>query len=556
MRRDLNRLQATEFDLVVIGGGITGAAVAHDAALRGLSVALVEAHDFGSATSAASSKIIHGGIRYLSQGRVDKVRESARERAAFLRIAPHLMRTIPIVFPASPDWRRGRAALAAGSAAYGLVTAGIDGVSDPSLRVPPSRACSRDEVIRLIPALAPRPDVTGARILHETHMYSAERMTLAFVKSAAARGAVVANYVAAEGFLRRGDRVTGIRVRDVIAGDRFDVRARVVANAAGPWVGRLNSDLTGPDPAARTGWAAKGVHIVTRGLTGEVGLALLTRHRSRSLVGESLRHVFLLPWRQHTLVGTTNTPDPGDPDRVAADERDVCQLLEDVNDGLPGVGLGSADVLHAYAGLYPLGERARANPAVYGVSGDFEVVRHERHGGPSGLITAVGRKFTTARRLGELVVDEALDALGARPRPSVTAHTPLAGGDIADLGRFRADAHERYDARLGPAIVDHLVSAYGREIDAVVAMGGPAGLSRLARNRESIEAEVTYAARTEMAVRLDDAVFRRTGLGTLGHPGAPALWSTARAMARELAWDEARVAAEVQRTEKLFFRGS
>ena len=265
MQRDLDRLSRDEFDLLIVGGGISGACLVHDAALRGLSVALIEKRDFGGATSSASSKLLHGGIRYLQQARIDKVRESAMERAAFQAIAPHLSRYVPFLIPAYPGLARGRATLATGVAIYEWLTSGPNArIPDRAKRVP---RASRDQVaawLRQVDALSPRERPTGASVIYESHLHSSERMTLAFLKTASANGAAIANYVEAGAFVRHGDRVSGVHARDALTGREMRIGARLTINAAGPWIGGLDQKL-GVRPLDRqiTGFS-RGAHIVTR----------------------------------------------------------------------------------------------------------------------------------------------------------------------------------------------------------------------------------------------------------------------------------------------------
>jgi glycerol-3-phosphate dehydrogenase len=551
MRRSPERLGDREFDLLIVGGGISGACLAHDAALRGLSVALVEKSDFGAATSAASSKLLHGGIRYLQQLQIGKVRESARERAAFLRIAPHLIRWVPFIVPTFSDLLRGRAVLSAGMTVYGLLCRGQDdAIRDPSRRVPRSRFLTRSTLLDQLPSLAGLKGLTGAHALYEAHMHSSERMTLAFVKSAAASGAEVANHVRVEALLRDGARVRGARVRDLVSGNQIDVRARVVANAAGPWLARLNEELHLDRLRRDITSFSKGVHIVTRELISGAAIAFPTRRRGKTLVDRGGRHMFVIPWRDHSLIGTTDSPFAGGLDDVAPAERDVEELIGEVRAALPNAGLTAGDVRFAYAGLYPLTEK-NVRPDVYQGTGDYQLVDHAATAGIDGFVSVLGAKYTTARRLAERAADLVVRKLGARAAPCRTRSAPLAGGDIEDLSAFTTAMHTRYAGMVAPDIVAELVANYGTEMDEVlgVARAMPDGLTRLAAARSTIEAEVLYAVDREMAVHLDDVVFRRTGLGTIGHPGEGALRRCAALMGERLGWTASQIEDEIARVE-------
>ena len=557
MRRDLASLQATTFDVIVIGGGISGACIAYDASLRGLSVALIERGDFGGETSAASSKLIHGGIRYLQQARIDKVLESATERAHLQRLAPHLIHWVPFLIPTHPGLRRGRPLLQTGMAAYELLTRTANRrITDPANRVPAGVYLGRAALAARAPALAARADVTGAHVLYESHLHSSERMTLAFVKSAVRHGAAVANYAPATRLIQSGGRLEGVTATDAMTGTSIDVRGRILVNAAGPWLAELNDQLTlGGLRRAITGFS-RGAHIITRSLIDQFAVALPTARKASTLVDRGGRHIFIIPWRGLSLIGTSDRPHAAGLERIVPEEEDVAALLADVAAALPEVNLTRHDVRHAFAGLYPL-TAGELSPDVYQGSGNFQIIDHGRAGGIEGAISALGAKYTTARRLGERATDLVCAKLGRTASVSRTATTPLVGGEIDDLGGFTAEAMARHAPRLDPPAVRHLIRHYGTETDAVVdaATGSPTGLAPLSSSRPSLEAEVTFAVDREMAVTLDDVVFRRTGLGTIGHPGDACLRRCAALMADRLGWSADETDRQLGTTAGRFLGG-
>jgi glycerol-3-phosphate dehydrogenase len=554
MQREPDRLSRGEFDLLVIGGGITGACIAHDAALRGLSVALVEKDDFGGATSSASSKLLHGGIRYLQQGRLDKVRESAMERAAFQAIAPQLSSYVPFLIPTYAGWARGKLALSAGVRLYEWLTAGQnDRIPDPARHVPSSEWLTAAELHRHIGGLAPLGPVTGACVIYESHMHSSERMTLAFIKTAARNGAVVANYVAANGYLQSGRRVSGVRVRDTLAGREFPISARLTVNAAGPWLAAFDDNLAAGSLARRITAFSYGAHIVTRPILRDAAIALSTRRRANAVVTRGGRHVFVIPWRGHALIGTSDRPFTGNIDDVRPTEEDVADLIGDVNGALPGAGLSRDDVRHAFAGLYPLTEEI-VRGDVYQGSGDYQIADHAARDGIEGCMSVLGAKFTTARRLAERAIDLACRKL-ERPRVACETHRrPLVGGEIRDGRVLEDDVRRRYPT-VPADTVRHLIASYGSAVHEVLTVGGPDGQRRITPLRESVEAEIVYAVEREMAVRLEDVIFRRTGIGTVGHPGEECLRRCADIIGTRLGWTPDRRADEIRRTERRFLYG-
>jgi glycerol-3-phosphate dehydrogenase len=556
MTRDLSALTGRTFDLLVIGGGITGACLAHDAALRGLSVALVEKGDFGGATSAASSKLLHGGIRYLQQAQAGKVRESAVERLAFLRIAPHLVRWVPFLLPTTRAPGKGRWLLGAGILAYRAIVAGhARALADPARQPPGESFLSRQEVLARYPLLGTLPGLTGAWVIHEAHMHSSERMTLAFVKTAARHGAAVANRVEVTGFLREGARVAGVVAIDRESGRRLEMAARVVANAAGPWIGALNGLVGAAHLERDIRGFSKGVHLVTPPLLGDAAVGVPSRHRAQAVIQRGGRHLFVIPWRGHSLIGTTNVPFEGTPDEVAVTRADVDGFLDDINRALPGAGLTAADVRYAFAGLYPLTEE-EIRPDVYQGTGFYQIVDHAARGEAEGFVSVLGAKYTTARRLAERAVDLVFRKLGRRPVPCTTHSTPLVGGDIDDLAAFRRAVADRHGQRASAVVLDHLVAHYGREVEVLLADTAPGALDLLSPDLPIVEAEIRHAAAREMALHLDDIVFRRTGLGTVGHPGAAALARAAALAGAVLGWDAARQRAEIDRVERHYAWGA
>ena len=558
MRRDLGALDDRAFDLLIIGGGISGACLAHDAALRGLSVALVEQQDFGAATSAASSKILHGGIRYLQRGQLRKLRESALERCRFQAIAPHLTHWVPFLIPTYRGFRKGRAVLRAGVTLHALLCAGQDrAIRDAEKQVPAWRSHTRAETLRLAPVLDDQPALTGSILVPESHMHSSERMTLAFVKTAAANGAIVANYVEVDALLTEGRIAHGVRAHSRVGSHaELEIRARLIVNATGPWLPALNRHFELPRLHRDVTHFSKGVHVVTRAVTDDVALVLPTNRPQQTLFDRGGRHLFVIPWHGRSLIGTTNTPFGGTPDKTRPTGKDLQDFLRDLEVTLPRAGLTERDVLHAFAGLYPL-TASRIRPEMYQGTGEYQIVDHGRLGHIDGVISVLGAKYTTARRLAELSIDLVIAKLGLDPRPCQTAWTPLVGGEIEDLRSFVEHAERRFADRVPPDVVRHLVQQYGREIDAVVGTTSCAAESpaRLAADRTSIEAEVGFAVRDEMAMQLDDVIFRRTGLGTLGHPGRACLNRCATIMGDALGWTAPSRAEQIAQTTALFLLG-
>ncbi len=434
-RPNQDQLQAigtTTFDLVVIGGGITGACLAYDAAKRGMRVVLVEKGDFGAATSSASSKLLHGGIRYLQQGRLDKVRESALERIYFQNLVPHLCTTVPFVIPAYRDLRKGRAALAAALLLYGAATAGQNRYARlPSSKMPRARRLPMAEVQSMAPLLQHVGNINGGICLPECHMVNSERVTLALVNGAKSHGARVFNYAEATRLLRDGGKVTGVEVRDVETDASVDVQAKLVANCAGPWIRELNERELGNNSNPITGYS-RGAHAVVRGLDLPCALALPTNQKIQGLADRGGRHMFLIPWRGHALVGTSYAEHRDPLDDVAPTAKDIAQLIDGINSALGEKILSEDNIVHAFAGIYPLTD-SKIDSDVYQGTGEYEIVDHSRKGGLSGFFSVFGAKFTTGRILAEKACDRIAAALGGGFDACATRYEPTPSGSFSGI---------------------------------------------------------------------------------------------------------------------------
>ncbi|WBB78957.1 glycerol-3-phosphate dehydrogenase/oxidase [Micromonospora sp. WMMD882] len=536
---DLRRLRAERFDVLVIGGGVTGAGAALDAASRGLKVALVEARDFAAGTSSRSSKLIHGGLRYLEQLELGLVHEALTERGLLAtRLAPHLVRPVPILVPLPDDGGvRGLPGRAFRRAYYGAGVAAYDafaGVFGRGRGMPLHRHLSREGARRVFPSL--RADRLAGAIRYYDGQVDDARLVVTLARTAASLGAAVVTSARAVGLIRQAREVTGVRVRDLEAAPgspdaEFEVRARTVIAATGVWsddMSRMLNDV-GLRPGLRVR-ASKGVHLVVprSAITGETGLILRT----------ATSVLFVIPWGGHWIIGTTDTDWRLDRSHPAASARDIDYLLDQVNTVL-NRPLTVADIEGVYAGLRPLlsGEADSTSK----LSREHAVVEPML-----GLLLVAGGKYTTYRVMAADVVDRAARRLGG-VRPSRTADLPLLGADgYAAMWRDRADLARRHGTPVG--VVEHLLERYGsvtRELLALIA-ADPLLAAPLAGAPEYLAAEVTYAARAEGALHLEDVLTRRTRISfETSHRGLESAEHTAELMGAVLGWNADVRAREV-----------
>lgn len=526
MQRALSRLSRETFDVLIIGGGATGCFTARDAAMRGLSVALIEARDFASATSAHNSKLAHGGLRYLRNLEFSLVRESLRERRNLMRIAPHLVRPLPFLLPLYHAGLVERLKLSAGLNLYDLLSFDRNLLDDPAQRLPGHRWIAKDAALAREPVLA-GDGFEGAFEYHDAQMYMPERIALECLIDADAHGAAIANYVSADRLLLRNGKVEGVAAQDVMTGATLDIRARTVLVAAGPWADLFLEQASGQQAAHKL-IRSKGIHL----LVPQISTAALTIEAGNG-------HLFALPWRGHTLLATTDTPFSGDPATVSVTESDMEGLLNTFRRYLPAAHLTTDKVQFFYAGLRPLVSDGSKDS--YNVSRRSELVDHGKAENLDGVFSALGGKWTTSRALAESITDALVKKLDRGAKPCATAVTPLPGG------RFdRFDAMTRGYQKTWPGIssLRNMAHMLGARLPAALKGAKLTDLMALGESGDTL-AQVRFALEEEMALSLDDVVMRRTALGQFGPPNPTSLEKVASLMAAHLGWDEDKKTREI-----------
>lgn len=533
----LEQLRRMEFDLLIVGGGATGAAIARDAALRGLTVALVEQGDLAQGTSSASSKLIHGGLRYLEHFEFGLVFEGTSERALLMHMAPHLARPLPFLFPVYTGRRVGMLQLAAGMWTYDILAM--------FRNYRRHRMLSRGRTRRAEPALQ-KKGLRGSARYYDC-MTDDARLTVETALSAAEERAVIVPYAEAVELVNDGTRTAGAWVRDLLAPDALagdpasvepiHVRARVTVVAAGPWSDRVLGPWVGRTLLRPT----KGSHIVFDHERLPVQNAVV-------VIGPSDgRVMFVIPWGTRTIVGTTDTDEGEGPDGLEASTGDVRYLLETVNAYFPSFEGTFDDVISTWAGLRPL--MASDSESESAVSREHEIINVD-----PGLLAIVGGKLTTYRLMGEQVVDDALRKLGVGRalEPCRTRSTPLPGAKglskPADVDKLAASLAEEY--ALDADVANRLATAYGARAPEVLKAGKEADVrpGRLVSDLPVLVDEVAFAVKHDLAYRLDDVLRRRTPIFLKDRDqGLGCCEEAARIMADLLDWDADRTTLEVER---------
>ncbi len=525
MKRDqtIQSLQSgAPFDLLVVGGGATGCGIALDAASRGLRTALIEKFDFSEGTSSRSTKLVHGGVRYLEMAvrgldrtQYDLVKSGLAERALFLRNAPHLAAPLALVTPLY-GWLE-VPYVAAGLKLYDVLAGGRN--------LGRSRLLGRREAATRFPLL--RSEGLKAGVLYYDGQFNDARMALALTTTARGHGAVCANHVEALALLKEKGRIAGALVRDTLTGGQFRVAARGVINAAGPFADRIRQM---DDPAsAPLLKASSGIHIVLRKRFTPPSAGLMIPKT------EDGRILFILPWKGHILIGTTDEPsDIVERPRPRAEE--INYLLRHVRRYF-NLEIGAADIASSWSGLRPLLDDPRAVDTAR-LARDHVIVRSD-----AGLLTVAGGKWTTYRKMAQDAVGQAVETFGlAGAGPCRTEHLPLAGAQGFEEG---GEGRLAKEFGLSVDVAAHLHRAYGGDAHRVAALAREGLGARLHPDHPIIEAEVLYAARCEQAERAADVLVRRTSLAMLDREAAAAAAPRViEIMAAELAWSDARRHAE------------
>lgn len=533
MKRFMDDYKNESFDILVIGGGITGAAVAYDAALRGLSVALVEKNDFGWATSAATSKVIHGGLRYLKTFEFGLVRESLNERRIMGNIAPNYIYPIPFMF-INPTF-----VMKIGLFLYDLLAFDKKFTWDKSKKIPNHYPLSRKEVIEKVPNTK-REGLQGARVYYDSLSIFPERLTLAFLKSAIHYGAKVSNYTKVEDFfIPEGNKVSGIVVRDLVNNKSHTLKGKLTINCTGPWadiVLKVAKKGDSHDKIRRS----EGIHLIVKDIINKQAVGTMTK----------AGHFFLIPWRGHSLIGTTDKEYPGTPEEYHVTRQSIQELLDTVNmDFGNNNPIQYSDVLFTYGGLRPLLDAKGED--VHTTTRKYEIYDHSDEGLP-GLITVEGGKYTTSRNLAENVLKTVEKRLGGKLGKCKTHKQRLIGCEIEDIKKF-IDSIKKENIDFKNTTVEYLGRNYGTEYDNILKLARQdKRLAEIVNDDGEILAQVLYAIKNEMAVTLKDILFRRTGIGTLGNPGKTVLEKVADIAANELGWSADRKNNEILEAENIF----
>jgi len=522
---DTDTSNTTDFDLIVIGGGVNGAGIARDAALRGMRVCLLEQADLCNATSRWSSRLIHGGLRYLEHAELSLVYESLHERENLLRLAPHLVRPLELLIPIYKGGRRSKFIIGCGMWLYDLLSIGKS--------VPRHRMLDAAETLEIMPLLNP-VNLKGASSYYDAQVRYIERIIVENVLAARDAGASVRTYSRVDQLLTADRRVRGVRYTDLRTDRQSDVSAPVVVNATGPWVDFVLKKLDRTVPKFMGG--TKGAHIVVPPFPGQPKIACYIE------AAADFRPFFIIPWNDLLLIGTTDIRHDGNPAAATVDADEIRYLLDETNRVFPAAALDTKDILYHYTGVRPL-PRKRGKE-----TGDItrkHVIKHHRRAA-KGLYSVIGGKLTTYRHLAQEVTDRVARRIRFHGDKCMTAKLPLPGavGDYAETVEV-LDGSEA----IRPESRSHLLKVYGcraRQIKEIVDAHPELG-AQICPHSHAIAAEIIFCFREEMATTIADVLLRRTMIGLSRDLGRAALPRAINVARQFLGWSQQRADEEERR---------
>lgn len=527
--RDFAQIQRTDYDLIVIGGGINGAGVARDAALRGIKTILVEKNDFASGSSSWSSRLIHGGLRYLEYFEFPLVRESLKEREVLLHTAPHLVTPLQLTIPIYRDRSRPYWKIWAGMILYDIFS------FDKTL--PVHRMLPQAKFKQLFRSVDP-DNLAGGSQYYDGQVTLAERLCLENIISAQNAGAIALNYVEVTELAIKDSRISDVTCKDKLTGESFTISASsnaVVINTAGPWIdrvcrrGRKNGEEVTIGNGKKNG-STKGSHIVVDRFPGAPGSTLYVEAKSDG------RPFFIIPWLDKYLIGTTDIPYKQDINNIKANDEEIDYLLRETNSVIPTAKLERDDVIFTYSGVRPLPNAEGKKP---GSITRKHIIFDHRKEGINNLFTLIGGKLTTYRNVGEEMVDAALKRMKRSPKPCQTDSLPLPGCILPDDERIQ-QAISDYDSTLSARTIDRLFSVYGAKALEVLALTkeNPELGQAIDPALPDIKAQVVYAVTSESAHTLVDILRRRTTLAMNGHYGMNLLPAVTATLQQYCGWDK------------------
>ncbi len=540
MNRLFNNAPDSHYDMIIIGGGITGTSVAYEAASRGLKVALFEKGDFGEATSAATTKMIHGGLRYLKNFEFGLVRESLNERKTLENIAPNFVYPLPFMIPTYSNFKNNKISLFIGMLLYDLLSYDKGRTWDPSKKLPLHKTVSSKRTKKWEPFVR-KKRLTGSSIFYDCRNINPERLTLGMLKSAMNKGTQAANYAKVNSFIKDGEKIKGVKVLDLINSEEHEFTAEIVVNCAGPWSDIVLNSASNNHSNHHIR-RSEGIHLITKKHCDTHAISMMTK---------SGRHVIFLPWRGHTIIGTTDKTFHGKPDDYKVTKQSILELLEEINQIYGEKKIKYEDILFSYGGMRPLVDNQTEGS--YSTSRKYEICDNASDG-LDGLISVEGGKYTTSRKLAADLLDILAKKWDKDLGESKTDQEFLYESNISDMEGFMEDLHQSYP-EFSTETIDYIGRNYGEKCHEIFKLAiDNKDLAKIVSQDGELLAEVKYVIKHEMVYSLSDLFFRRTGIGTLGYPGDEFFKMVVETAKELLNWGEDKTEDEVEKVMKIFMR--
>ena len=542
----LNNLKK-EYDVIIIGGGIYGATLLWEAACRGLSAVLIEKGDFCSATSSNSLKIIHGGLRYLQSLDLKRIRESANEQNFLIKIAPHLIQPLACVIPTYSKIKTSKLAMALAFKSYEIICHTYKSNHE---KLPSGRILSNKELRGKIPILKPH-GATGGALWYDALNFNSERLTLEFILSACDHGADAFNYMEFQNLILRKNTVKGVQAYDKLSRQKLTIIGKLVINAAGPWVNQIYEKIN-PTPRKKSPFQfAKAANLIIPRVFSEYAFGLSMPNPSIDDLSQSNRYFFFVPWRGSTMIGTWYFAYNGSPDEAALNEEEYFKCIRQVQRLIPDADIQEDEVCFVHSGLV-------ATDAPYGnnkfeLKNRYALIDHSVNGGPNGLFSVLGIKYTTARDVAAKTIDLVSKKLNRTISPGLRGNHLRAGEGIGNIEKFIQGLMNSTNI-LSKETIKHLSLNFGQkyfEIEKLIY--GDAELGRLIPgSKEAIAAELCYCIKNEFAYHLSDLLLRRTDIGSMKKPKDETIEFSANFMAKEMGWSESQKQDEISSLKNFY----
>ncbi|MBW2647966.1 MAG: glycerol-3-phosphate dehydrogenase/oxidase [Deltaproteobacteria bacterium] len=546
MKRDLDNIASQNFDVLVIGGGIHGAAIARETALAGLKTALIEKKDFSHATSSNSLKIIHGGLRYLQHLNIKRMRESIKSRRAMMRFAPHLVKPLACIMPTYGHGLKGREIMRVALFVNDIISHDRNCSLDPEVHLPAGKIISQEMCLKMIPEIS-RERLNGAGLWYDAIAINTERLSLSFIHEAADNGACIANYLETIDLNIQNKQIKGILAHDIITGKQFEIKSKIVVNVAGPWLDKILSFLSGQNKEPQL-WA-RGINIIVRKkMFSDIAVGLEGRQTyidNDAVLKKGNRLYFFVPWRGYTMIGTEYKHYQGNPDNFKIELDDIIEFIEEINTIYPPAKLSLGDVTFFHAGLLPMSKSSKIVESDVQLEKNSKLIDHEKTDSIRGLISVKGVKYTTApqtasdvKNLISRYINLAVQATPLPKRRSDNNITDqvckktISGNNLTNMDK----------------IVRHLKFNYGHQHKRILQFAVKTSCSSdwISNDPPVTVMEILYSIRKEMALSLSDIIFRRTVLGTAECPSKKIIDCVADITAKELNWSSANKLKQIK----------